>query len=140
MEFDLDKFLSTPAEAITHKVGVAFDDDGEPTAGFVIVGKDSQQYRQAEASIQAKALTKGAHKNTRIDLKKAEDSAKFVGLIDEQNTARAVAVVVDMFGFTQGGQPIPFSAETVAKLFAAKPTWRDKVLAALEVEESFLPK
>jgi hypothetical protein len=45
-EMDVDDVLATSPQHLRKKVGIAFDDDGAPTSGFVIVGKDSDEYRK----------------------------------------------------------------------------------------------
>ena len=132
---DLDSI--TASKEATQKVGVKFDDDGNPTAGFVIVGKDSHQYRSAEQRLRAAALKRQAQKSQRIDSKTDEGSVTLARLIDKNDEELAVAVVVDWFGFTSGGAPATFTTEAVRKAFQARPSWREKVSASLENEAGF---
>lgn len=133
---DLDTI--TAAEEATQKVGIAFDDDGNPTVGFVIVGKDSHQYRSTEQRLKAAAIRRGATKSQRIDTKTEEGSAAYVKLMQQNEEELAAAVVVGWFGFSSGGQPAPFSAEAVRRVLKARPTYRDRITAALENEAGFL--
>jgi hypothetical protein len=134
---DLDS-LGTAGEA-TQRVGVAFDDDGSPTTGFVIVGKDSHQYRDTAQRLRVSGIKRQAVKAQRIDTKTDEGATAFDQLIQRNEEELAVAVVVGWFGFTAGGQPAAFSADNVRKVFKAKPSYREKVSAAMENEAAFLP-
>ena len=73
--FDLDSL--DDASPITHKVGIAFDDDGEPTVGFVVVGKDSTQYREATQRLRIAGIKRGAVKSQRIDTKTDDGATTF---------------------------------------------------------------
>lgn len=134
---DLDNLPQTTE--LTQRVGVAFDDEGEPTAGFIIVGKDSKQYRDTERRLKVTAIKRQAVKKQRIDTKTDEGAEQFADLMQKNEEELAVAVVVDWFGFKAGGQPAPFSVDGVRKVFKARPSYRDRVNAALENEAGFLP-
>ena len=47
-------------------------------------------------------------------------------------------MVVDWFGFNKAGEPVAFTVDGLRNMFEIRPTWRDKVLAALENEDNFL--
>lgn len=136
--FDLDLLAADPS-TLTHKVPVAWDDDGNPTAGFIIVGKDSSEYRSKAESLRAAGIKRGAIKSQRIDTKTDEGAAKLGQVMDSNDFEIAIAVTTGWFGFTRAGQPIAFDQKTVRDMFTKKPTWREKVTAALEVEGNFLP-
>ena len=127
----------------TKKVGVKFDDDGDPTVGFVIVSKDSKQYRDAASLVRAAAIRRQTNKRTRIDRSTEEGALELDSVLQENEFELALSVVVGWFGFTEsdgnGGQkPAEFSKDRVAQMFKVKPTWREKVSASLEEEEGFL--
>jgi hypothetical protein len=134
---DLDSLMTPPGEA-TQKVGVAFDDEGAPTVGFIIVGKDSKQYRDTAARLRAAGIRRGAVKSQRIDTKTEDGAAQFDAILQKNEEELAVAVIIDWFGFTSNGEPAAFSSDAVRKVFQARPTWREKVSAALENEAAFL--
>ena len=135
--FDLDSLINS-AEA-TSRVGVAFNDDGEATSGFVIVGKDSDAYRACEQRQQNAGIKRGATKSQRIDGKTDEGAATIGRLMASNVSEMAFAVVVDWFGFNKAGAPVAFTADGLRSVFESRPSWRDKVLAALENEDNFLP-
>lgn len=135
--FDLDSLINS-AEA-TSRVGVAFNDDGDATSGFIIVGKDSDAYRACEQRQQNAGIKRGATKSQRIDGKTDEGAATIGRLMATNMNELAFSVVIDWFGFTKAGAHVAFTADGLSKVFESRPTWRDKVLAALENEDNFLP-
>lgn len=142
---DINNISLDEVEAIalaTKKVGIKFDDDGEPTVGFIIVSKDSKEYRDTAAQVRARAIRRQTNRKTRVDRFTEEGSLQLDGILQENEHELAVAVVVGWFGFTepQDGQQVPasFSKDRVDQMFKVKPTWREKVTMALEEEEGFL--
>jgi hypothetical protein len=136
--FDLDLLASDPTQN-THKVDVAWDDDGNPTAGFIIVSKDSAQYRAKAAELRASGIKRGAIKSQRIDTKTEEGAKKLDSIMQDNELELAISATVGIYGFKKGGQAAEYSEALVRDLYTKKPTWREKVSAALEVEANFLP-
>lgn len=130
--------LTAPAARVTHKVPVLFDEDGEPIAGFVIVGKNSDEYRTAWAGVRAEGQKRAAKRKTAIDATTDAGAAQLVGLIDCNQTRMALAVVVDWYGFTSAGAAVPFDKGLAAAAIEKYPTWQEKVSAALENDSNFL--
>jgi hypothetical protein len=122
----------------TKKVGVVFNDDNEPVIGFIIKSKDSEEYRSCGARLRASAIKRQAVTSSRIDRSTDEGAVKLDEVLQTNEDELAIAVTVDFFGFTHQGKPLEFSKDMVRKIFSKKPTWREKVTAALEDEESFL--
>lgn len=135
-KIDLEQ-IEASAQA-TKKVGVAFNEDGEPTVGFIIVGKDSKQYREKAAQLRAKVIRRQANTKEKIDRKTEEGALKLDSIVQSNQHEEAVAVVVGWFGFESGGKPAEFSAELVDKVLKAKPTWREAITLALEDTTGFL--
>jgi hypothetical protein len=133
---DLDD-LSDTGEA-TQRVGVAFNDDAEPTVGFIIVGKDSSQYRETAQRLRVAGIKRGAVKSTRIDMKTEQGALEYDQTVLRNELELAVAVTVGWFGFTAAGAPAAFSEKAVRDVYAKRPTWRERVSAALENEQAFL--
>lgn len=127
----------------TKKVGLEFNDDGEPTLGFVIVGKDSKEYREAAAQVRAAAIRRQTNRKTKIDRTTEEGALRLDEVLQENEHALALAVVVSWFGFTEpaenGHKPALFTKERLDHMFKVKPTWREEVTKALEDSEGFLP-
>ena len=121
------------------KVIFAYDEDGEPKLGFIIVNKDSAQYVQRTHELRAAGIKLQAVKSRKIDSKTDEGAAKLDKLIQSTDLEIAICVVVDWFGFTKNGEPAPFDTAKVRQGMMAHPTWCDKVTAALENEAGFLP-
>ena len=137
LDIDIDVIASGPPAPF--KVGVAFDANNEPTSGFLIVGKDSEKYRETARLLRIAGIHRGSSKASRIDTKTDEGAAEFDRLLRSNEAEIALAVVVDWFGFNRGGEAVAFSAGALKAVFESRPTWRDKVSAALEADESFLP-
>lgn len=123
---------------VTHNVDILFDDDGNATLGFVIVGKNSPEYQAENHAVRAEGYKKSAVRKTAIDAKTDEGSSKLVDMIDSNATRLALSAVVGWYGFTSAGAPVPFDKKLVLAAFKKYPTWEDKVNAALEVDANFL--
>lgn len=122
----------------TQRVEVDWDDDGEPTAGFIIVSKNSDEYQKTFAAQRQRAIRRQAVKRTRFDMKTEEGAEQLDETIQKNNTELAIAVVTGWFGFTAGGQEAPFDKAAIPAIFEKRPSWRDRVLQALEDEAAFL--
>jgi hypothetical protein len=123
---------------VTQRVGITFDDEGEPLVGFVIVSKDSKAYRDTASRLRAAGIKRQANKRSRIDTTTDEGAVEFADVLESNEFELAFAVVVDWFGFTDKGQPVPFNKNVVRQMFEKRPSWRERVSAALEAEENFL--
>lgn len=132
---ELDQVQEEPS---TQRVAVSWDEDGEPTDGFIIVGKDSEEYQRVIAAQRQKAIRRQAVKRTRYDLKTEEGAEQLDSTLRQNEFEVAAAVVVGWFGFTVNGQPAPFVRERVTQILAVKPSWKDRILQALEDEAAFL--
>ncbi|MDQ1921625.1 hypothetical protein [Massilia pseudoviolaceinigra] len=137
MDFDISNFTA-PAAQVTFKVPVLFDDDGEPTHGFIIVGKNSDEHRAEWAAIRAEGQKRSAKRKTAIDATTDEGSQQLVGLIDGNNKRLAIAVTVGWYGFTSAGAPAPFNKSLVEAAFNKYPTWQDRVQHAMDEDANFL--
>jgi len=137
---DVNEVLSTSPAQLTHKVGVAFDDNMEPTVGFVIVSKDSPQVRDAASRMRALGIKRQSNKRTKIDAKTEDGAEELDKIMQKSDFEIALAAVVDWFGFTSNGQPIPFDPKMVRQMFEVRPSWREKVSADLEADENFLKR
>jgi hypothetical protein len=132
---ELDQVQEEPG---TQRVAIAWDEDGEPTDGFIIVGKDSDEYQRTISGQRQKAIRRQAVKRTRFDLKSEEGAEQLDATLRQNEFEVAAAVVVGWFGFTVNGQAAPFVRERVTQILAVKPSWKDRILAALEDEAAFL--
>lgn len=135
---EIDDVLSGESSKATKKVTLVADEDGNPAVGFVIVGKDSDQYRECAARLRSNAIRRQSNKRSKIDTKTDEGAHALARILDENEFELAASVVVDYFGLTQGGVRVECSDEMTRKLFKAKPSWREKVSAELEAEDGFL--
>lgn len=134
---DVDDVLESNVEQ-TKDVVLVRDDDGKPSVGFIIVSKDSKQYRDKAKLLRSNGIRRQANKRTRIDTKTEDGALAFGEIVEENEYELAVAVVVGYFGLTSKGKPVPFSEDMTRKLFNAKPSWREAVSAALEEQDGFL--
>jgi hypothetical protein len=136
--FDIANLTATDTAPVTHNVDVLFDDDGNATAGFTIVGKNSPEYQAESHAVRADAHKRSAIRKSAIDVKTDEGASKLVDVIDSNATRLALSVVTGWYGFTSAGVPVPFDKKLVLSAFKKYPTWEDKVNAALEVDSNFL--
>lgn len=138
MEFDVDDILATSPDHLRKRVGVAFDDDGNPKSGFVIVSKDATEYRERANELRAAGIQRQANKRTRIDTKTQDGAEEFARILESNDFELAAAVVVDWFGFTRAGEPLPFNKNVARQMLEKRPSWAQKISAELENEEGFL--
>lgn len=134
--FDLDS-LDAPQEAQTSRVAVVVNADGEDECGFIVVGKNSEQYQTAQHQIRVEGLKRSAKRKTQIDSSTDQGAAALAKTIERNETTLAKAVVVGWFGFKSGGKEAGFNPAMLDKMFAAKPTWKDKINAHVENEANF---
>lgn len=136
--FDIANLTAAAAAPVTFNVDVLFDDDGNPAAGFIIVGKNSPEYQAESHAVRADGYKRSAVRKTAIDAKTDAGASKLVEAIDSNATRLALSVVTGWYGFTSAGAPVPFDKSLVLAAFKKYPTWEDKVNAALEVDANFL--
>lgn len=121
--------------AAVHDVPVLFAADATPTAGFKVVGKNSPQYQAKRRQLAVNGVKRAAVRAKKVDTKTDDGASEIVESIDSNETELAIACVVDWYGFTNPAEPNP---DALAKVFAARPTWREQVLAAIENDANFL--
>lgn len=136
--FDISNITGGPAVPVTFKVPVMFDEDGEPTAGFIIVGKNSSEYRDENHALRAEGYKKSAKRKTAIDASTDAGADQLVSLIDGNQKRLALAVVVGWYGFTSAGAEVPFDKDLASAALDKYPTLQDRVSAALENDANFL--
>lgn len=125
-------------QAATTDVVFEYDTEGKPKTGFKIVGPDSIEYLQAQVTQRVTGRKRNIAQQ--IDFKTDEGQNELERLTQENMNYTANAVVVGWFGFTKDGEPAAFNRETVATILSTKPSWRDKIINALDKESDFLPK
>ena len=117
-----------------YDVAVVFDDKATAVAGFKVVGKNSPQYQAKRRQLALEGVKRAAVRAKKVDTKTDDGAAELIDTIDANETDIAIACVVDWYGFVN---PATISAGALAKVFAARPTWREKVLAAIENDANF---
>lgn len=128
------------ANEVTYDIPFSFDGDGNTIAAITIVGKNSQQYKDADRRITRVALKKSSVRGRPLDLKKDSDSEEFLDTREATNIGLAVAVTVGWFGLTSGGEEFPFSADAAKTLYTANSVVLNKVLSAVEDQANFLKR
>lgn len=121
---------STPV----YDVAVVFNADATPVAGFKVVGKNSPQYQAKRRQLALDGVKKAAVRAKKIDTKTDDGAAELVDSIDTSETQLALACVVDWYGFVN---PAELSDDALLKVFKARPSWREKVLSAIENDANF---
>jgi hypothetical protein len=118
-------------------VPLLFDDEGVPTDGFKVIGADSDQYQAADRDWKLKNVKKVARMGRGIDSKTNEGATELLNQMAKREFAIAKACIVGIYGFTSEGKPATLNEETLTTIFKARPTWRVKVVAAIEAEQVF---
>ena len=118
----------------TYNVAVAFAADATPTAGFMVVGKNSPQYQAKRRLLSLDGVKRAAVRAKKIDTKTDDGAAELVDSVEDNETQLAIACVVSWYGFTN---PDVMTPDALARLFVARPTWREQVLAAIENDANF---
>lgn len=134
--FNLDD-LDADVASLTFRVAVVVDIDGNDKSGFVIVSKDSAQYQEAAKQIRIDGLQRSSKRKTLLDTSTVEGATAVAKIIHSNDVALAASVIVDWFGFGNKGAAAAFDKATAVKLLDKFPTWREKVLAALEADANF---
>jgi hypothetical protein len=124
----------------TYDVPFHFDADGNADAYITVVGKNSQQYKDAERTTTRVALKKSSVRGRPLDMKKDSDAEEFIDQREATNVALATAVTVGWFGLTDKGVEYPFSAANAKSLYTKHAVVREKVLAAVEDQANFLKR
>jgi hypothetical protein len=118
-------------------VAVKFDDDGKPTAGFKVVGANSKQYQEADRLWRLKNVRASARRGRGLEASTQAGAAELVDMVAKREAAIAAACIVELYGFTHEGAPAQLNEDTLKIIFDARPTWRSKVVVAVESEQVF---
>jgi hypothetical protein len=118
-------------------VALIFDEDGNPTDGFKVVGADSDQYQAADRAWKLVNVKKASRAGYGINTKTNEGATELLNQLKKREFVIAKACIVGIYGFTSGGEPALLNDETLEAIFKARPTWRTKVVAAIEAEQVF---
>lgn len=124
----------------TYDVPFHFDADGNADAYITIVGKNSQQYKDAERTTTRVALKKSSVRGRPLDMKKDSDAEEFMDQRESTNVALAAAVTVGWFGLTDKGAEYLYSPANAKSLYVKHAVVREKVLAALKDQANFLTR
>lgn len=135
--FDIDAMNSND-DPVTHNVCVISDEDGNEVSGFIIVGKNSNEYQSVTQELRIEGIKRAARRKTTLDTSTDSGASVVARLVDENDRKKALAVVVGWYGMNSSGQPTKFDKTLVERMFTKFPTWQDKVLAALEDDANFM--
>lgn len=118
-------------------VALVLDDDGKPKSGFKVVGADSPEYQEADRAWRVRNVQKSARRGHAIQAATENGAAELVNIAQKREFAIASACIKEIYGFTIDGEPAPLSEETLKTIFGKKPTWRLRVVMAIEAEQVF---
>jgi hypothetical protein len=135
--FDINDISSTDSYP-THRVSVLDDEDGNTVSGFIIVGKNSNEYQAAAKQIRVNNIMRASKRKSNIDAATTAGAELIARTVDEGDRVQALAVVTGWYGFMSDGQLIRFDKTLVERMFNRYPTWQAKVLAALEDDSNFM--
>ena len=119
-------------------VPLMFDDEGEAIAGFKVVSADSDDYQDVERAYRISGVKKAARRGRGIDAKTDTGANELVDVLAKRERAILIACIKEQYGFTDGGQLAPLTPDTLDDIFTKRPTWRIKVLAAIESDQVFI--
>lgn len=138
--FDISLLMAPDAAPLekTFTVSVLFDADGNHKAGFEIVSKNSDQYRDVTRATSVTAIKRSQTKSQQIDGKTDAGAGTLYDLGEGRNRKIAKAVVVGLPGFTDKGEQVPVSDAFLDAVFDKFPTWQDAIIVALEKDANFL--
>lgn len=135
---DFSALLASADKRVTVDVPVLFDKDGNGTAGFRIVGRNSAEYQTEHAAIRVEGTKRSAKVSTAIDTSTDEGAERLIELVDDNQKRLALAVVVETYGFEIDQQPVQLSKQQIELAFDKYPTWVDLVQAKLAKDADFL--
>lgn len=132
---DIDSLDQDAKEPID--VALVLDDEGNPKSGFKVVGSDSPEYQEADRAWKVKNVQKSARRGHAIQAATETGAQELVNLVAKREYSIAVSCIVGIYGFTMKGEPAVLSEDTLKAIFSKKPTWRTKVVMAIEAEQVF---
>lgn len=118
-------------------VPLLFNKDGEPSDGFKVLGANSEQYQEAVRQMNMLAYKKTSRRGGGIDASTETGAIELAAAVDKRVDFIAKACIVEIYGFTENGNPMLLNEKTLDALFQVRPTWRNKVIAAIEQERVF---
>ena len=125
------------AEAALIDVPLVYDDEGKATDGFKVAGHDSKQYQDADREWRLQSVRRSASRGTQMNAATEAGAAELVDLMPKREMLICMACIVEIYGFTIGDEPAPLNEETLKMIFGAKPSWRTKVVNAIEADRVF---
>lgn len=123
---------------VTYRVPVIEDLEGEAISGFIIVGKNSQEYQEASSEVRISNIQRASARNKQIDGKTVEGATVVSKTVAQQEKRIALAVVVDWFGFNANGVAVPFDKATAERFLTKFPQWQNKITTALDNDANFM--
>jgi len=128
--------LSDSVESTTD-VPVTWDDEGQPTEGFHVVGSNSKEYQDAVRKFDVINVKRVGNRGRSPDMATDEGAKDVVLAGERRKLAIGIACVKSMYGFTNNGEPAEANNETLTTVFKKRPTWLNKVVTAVEAEGNF---
>jgi hypothetical protein len=118
-------------------VTLVLDDEGNPVSGFKVVGADSEEYQEADRAWKVKNVQKSARRGHAIQAASETGAMELVNLVAKREFTIAEACIKEIYGFESDGEPALLNSDTLKAIFSKKPTWRTKVVMAIEAEQVF---
>jgi hypothetical protein len=136
--FEIDSLDSDTSNQSTFRVTVREDEDGNPISGFIIVGKNSNEYQTITNSLRQANIQRSSKRSSQIDGSTEEGAAVISKTVVSNEFATAMAVTVGWFGFNAEGAPADFDKVVTEKLLTKFPQWRVRISLALEQDKNFM--
>lgn len=106
--------------------------------GFRVMGSSSPQYTEAKREIEIINIKAYAEKKTQPAIESDEGAQLAAQGAERLKMALIRRCVVDWFGFTKGGEAVPFSGESLERVLKAKPAWVDVLVREIEDDANFM--
>lgn len=111
----------------------------DKAAGFEVLGTNSAEYRDVEKRIAAAGIVR-ARARLRAPADQQTDDAEALeslGLSQDRMELIARACTVGWFGFRDGTDDVPFSAEALDQVLTKRPRWAVLIAVNVETDANF---
>src|SRR3990167_8497248 len=132
---DISRTKKATAEPID--VPVKFDEERNPIEGFKVLGANSEQYQDESRKWHTQAVRKSAQRGRGINAMAETGAQEIVDQVAKREFAIVLACMVEIYGLTIDGVPAQANEEDLKVLFREFPTWRPKIMIAIEAEQVF---
>lgn len=138
-QFDLNNIEES--RSATFNADIGMNSETKEPVGFIVVGNNSEEFATADREVRAfniKANSARAQKKQPLDAATDEGAMDIAKATEVHRAIYLKHCVVGWYGFTEGGAPALFSKDGLQKVLAARPSWGERLAAAIETEANFV--